>query len=362
MARIPSIFGSLATSEGLQFMIDRRLDMFNVSQWQKYLEWGIPSVSLNYATIIGASRIEAMATVVDRDAPSPLRSRQGLKKLEGEIPAMKEKFKMTEKLYREYLTMQGLPVSDKTKLNYALDMIFNDVKVAGNAPHMMLDYLVLKMLSSAKIQITAAINPQGIVTEEIDLLMPAANKYECIADAWNVPATADPIGDIAKITTDFRQKGIVLRKMLMTYTTFNHMKATVELKKYLYANVKTNVNLIASLARVNEYLIGEDLPAIELVDATMGIESDGVITTSQPWVTGQVTFLPAGPVGTMHNAIPIERVRPVDGISYADYNKVLISKWAENDPWGEYTQCELSAFPGWENIEQCAILDSLTKA
>lgn len=362
MARITTIFGDLASAEALQHQIDVSKDLFATAQWKKYFTWGVPSVGLTYATVIGASRIEAMASVVDVDASAPLRSRQGLVKVEGEIPAMKEKFKMSQKLYRDYLTIKGLPLSDEARRNIVLDMIFNDVKAAGNAPHMRLDYFALKMLSSAKIQILIANNPDGIITDEIDLLMPAANKYQCIAEAWSVSATADPIRDIQKVMTDFRMKGVRLSRILMDYFAFNNMITTDAVAKYIYGRVTTNIKALISQTLLNQYLAGEGMPTIELVDATMGIESDGVITTSQPWVEGQVTFLPAGPVGTMHNAMSIERINPVAGISYADYDRVLISKWAENDPWAEYTACELLAFPGWENIDQCAILDSKTKA
>lgn len=362
MARIQSIFGTLASSEGLQILIDRSKDMFAVPQWKKYFQWGVPSLGLTYSTVIGASRIEAMASVVDVDASAPLRSRQGLAKLEGEIPAIKEKFKMSQKMYREYMTIKGLPISDQQKLNLMLDMIFKDVKNAGNAPHMRLDYIALKMLSTAKMQLTVANNPDGIITDEVDLLLPSGNKYECIADKWETSATADPFRDIQKVFTDFKRKGITLSRMLMDYYAFNNLVTTDAVAKYIYGRVTTNIKALIGLTLVNQYLGAEGLPQIELVDATMGIESDGVIATSQPWAEGQVTFLPAGPVGTIHNALPMERISPVAGVSYADYDRVLVSKWAENDPWSEYTACELLAFPGWENIDQCAILDTKTKA
>jgi hypothetical protein len=142
---------------------------------------------------------------------------------------------------------------------------------------------------------------------------------------------------------------------------FENMIACDKMAKYIIG-AKPNPDALYLLSEsvINNYLVGNGLPPLEIVDSTMGVESDGVIATVQPWKEGQVTFLPAGPVGTMHNAFSVESMAPVPELSYATFDRVLLSKWFSHDPWGEFTQCELNAFPGWENIDQCAILDTKT--
>ena len=360
--RLNSIFGDLVSSLNLQLIVDKSLDLFNVPQWKKYFDWGVPTIGLTYKTVIGAARLEAMASVIDRGASKPVRSRAGLAAVEGAVPSIGEKFQMREEMYRDYLTMQNLPLSDVDKRNTILDMIFNDLKIAGNAPHMRLDYIAFQMLSTAKMQITVANNPDGIITDELDLLMPLANKYKTVGDVWSTHATSTPITDIQTIISAFRAKGVVFDRMLMDYFAFNNLAASETVAKYLYGKVNQNVKYIVSQALLNEYLQGVGLPTIEIVNSITGVESDGSISNLTPWAEGQITFLPPGPVGLMHNAFAIESIKPVQGISYATYDKVLLSKWSQNDPWAEFTQCELNAFPGWENINRCAILDTKTKA
>jgi hypothetical protein len=362
MARLSSIFGDLVTSQNLQVIVDKSLDLFNVPSWKKYFTWGVPTIGLTYKAVIGAARMEAMASMIDRGSAKPIRSRAGLAAVEGAIPAIGEKFQMREEMYRDYLTMQSLPMNDVDKRNAILDMIFNDLRIAGNAPHMRLDYIAYQMLSTAKMQITVANNPDGIISDEVDLLMPLANKYKTVGDIWATTATSTPIIDIQHVVNDFRLKGVVFDRMLMDYFAFNNLAASETLAKYLYGKVTTNVKYIVSLALVNDYLQGVGLPTIEIVNSVGGVESDGAISSVVPWAEGQVTFIPAGPVGTMYNAFSIESLKPVPGVSYAVYEKVLLSKWSVNDPWAEFTQCELNAFPGWENIDRCAILDTKTKA
>jgi hypothetical protein len=48
---------------------------------------------------------------------------------------------------------------------------------------------------------------------------------------------------------------------------------------------------------------------------------------------------------------------PVEKVSYATYNHALLSKWQDNDPWGEFTAVELNAFPALDTIDNIFILN-----
>lgn len=363
MTKISSIYGPLASSQSLQLMVDNALALFDTPVWKKYFDWGNPSVGIDFATVIGKARIEAMASVVDRDASAPLRSRAGLERLSGEVPAIKEKFRMSEKQYREYLTLRSLQIPGQNQQAAILDMIFNDMKLAGNSAHRRLDYMTLQALSAGKISLSATNNPDGIVTNaDIDLLMPAANKYKVVVE-WGTTATSTPIVDIMKVVDEFRAKGVTFEKMLMDDSTFAKYRQSVDGQKYIggFFRMRATDKAAGTLDMWNEYLKAERLPVIEIVEnATIGIEKDGKITTASAWTANAVTFVPAGKLGIIHNAIPIEKLQPVEKVAYADYDRALLSKWQENDPWSEFTQVELNAFPGWETIGHCAIMDTNT--
>lgn len=113
MSKIKSIFGTYADS--LQVMIDNSLGQFAPTWYPKYFGWGTPQSSLTFVSAIGRSRIEAAASIVARDSSTPQRSRAALEKLTGEIPAIKEMFKMTESDYRDFMTLQALNVDDATR-------------------------------------------------------------------------------------------------------------------------------------------------------------------------------------------------------------------------------------------------------
>ena len=357
--RAISIFGKYA--EKLQVMIDNSLDKFEPVWWKNYFDWGVPKTTLTYETAIGRSRIEAAASVVDSDSPAPLRSRNKLEKLRGEVAAIKEKFVMSQADYREWEALKNLNVGDGTKLKAMLDLIYNHVKIVADASMKRLDAMTLQGISYGYINMSLTNNPDGIVTGDLDLLMPTENNRK-VVDLWSNPTTAQPVTDFLNAVEDAEDKGRKISKALMTRTKFWQMRKTDEVIKMLnvYFRVNTNAKRLGTQDEINEMLEANGLPIIELVNEVIGIESDGVISTYKPFREDSVVFIPDGKLGVIHNAIAIEELHPVAGVSYGKYERALISKWSQNDPFAEYTGVELNAFPGFEAIDGIYILDTAT--
>lgn len=353
-----SVFGAYA--DNLQVMVDASKERFSTPWFPKYFDFGVPQPVLTYVHAIGRSRVDAAASIVDRDARTPLRSRPGLEKLSGEIPAIKEMFKMTDNDYRNYLMLQNMQVSDSVKRNQILDLMFNDTQKVGDASMKRVDYMVLEALSTGQITVTTTNNPDGIVASTpIDLLMPSGNKKNS-TKRWGTPSTAKPITDINAAVTAAQGEWKVFAKMLMSRTTFLKMAAAEETRNVVsgFFRINSKDQITPTLNQINEYLTANLLPQVELVDEVVGVEKDGAITAYRPFADDKVSFIPNGKLGIIHNAIAIEKLAPVSGVAYADYNRALISKWSENEPFGEYTKVELNAFPGVDTIDSIYILDT----
>jgi len=356
--RIKSVFGAYA--EKLQSVIDKKQDTFAPLWFPKYFGWGTPQISLSFISVIGRTRIEAAAAIVDRNSPAPVGSRNRLEKLYGEVPAIKKKFKMSEEDYRNYMTIQGLnTLNEGTKVNQLLDLMWADVKRSGDAPLKTIDRMVLEGISTGSVTITTTNNPEGIVTDTIDLLMPSGNKVFCSV-VWATAATADPFKDIHTTVIAAAARGIKFGKILMTLTAFWNMANADSTAKMLagFYRMGSNAKRIGTLTEINEVLTANQFPTIEIVNEMIGKESDGVITASNPFLVSSAVFIPEGNLGEIKNAISVEEMRPVSGIVYAKNQKVLISKWAENDPFGEWTCGELNAFPAIDAIDSIYIMNT----
>jgi hypothetical protein len=364
MAKLKSIFGAYADS--MQLMIDRSQDRFAPTWFQKYFGWSPPQVSLSYTSVLGASRIEAAASVVSRNSKTPLRSRGELSKLTGSIPAIREMFEMTEDDYRDFLVMQSMPVSDTTRRDQMLDLIFNDVLKVGNAAMKRLDYITLEGISTGKVTLTTLNNPDGLVlTQPLDLLMPSDNQKDSTV-SWELSATAKPITDIETMITAATAAGRSISKILMSNTLwlkFIKAKEVIDtMLAFLYgprAGSGLNPVAVTALDRINQFLSDNRMPVIEIVDEVVGIEKDGKITPTRPFSDNNAVFIPSGQLGVIKNAIAIEQAKPVSGVSYASFQRALISKWSTNEPYGEWTKSELNAFPSFDTIDSTFLLKAI---
>jgi len=359
--KLKSIFGDY--SGKMQVMIDKAKDRFAPVWWTDYFDWGVPKTTLTFETAIGRSRIEAAASVVDRSSAAPLRGRQAIEKLHGEIPATKEKYKMEEQDYRDWEMLKKLNVENGTQLNAMLDLIFNDVKKVSDSTMKRQDYMVLQGLSTGEIDLTTTNNPDGLTTGKIPLLMPSTNKRK-VSAKWSNSANATPITDIKNAVKAGRDKGISFGKILMSDAAFWNFQKADETISMLKGHFRLNNDdtFVPTMEKANEFLTANRFPVIEIVDEAIGIEKKGKIEVHRPFKDESVVFIPSGKLGVMHNALSIEEMHPVSGVSYAKNGRTLISKWAQNDPFGEYTQGELNAFPGFEAIDSIFILFSETLA
>lgn len=356
MSKINSVFGVYA--QNLQMVVDSSLDKFAPLWFPQYFDWASPQLTLTYVSAIGRSRIEAAASVVDRNSSSPLRSRAQLEKLQGDIPAIKEKIPMNEDDYRDFFMLQQITaVDDQTKKQQLLDLLFNDVKIVGNAALKRLDHMCLQAISSGIIQINATNNPDGLAVTDIDLLMPAGNKSNSAVRWDNVAATPLSV-DIPTIVTNGENAGRKFSKMLMSRAQFLNFQKITEVKNLVsnFMGFKQSGTIIPTQTMINNLLEANGWPIIEVVNQVIGVESDGVITATRPWNDNNVSFIPDGKLGVIKNSIAIEQFKPVEHVSYATYNKALIGKWCENDPFQEYTGVELNAFPAMEMINSIFIL------
>jgi hypothetical protein len=357
MSKVKSIFG--AYSESLQVMIDTSLQKFYNPWFLPKVPFGTPSTQLNFTTIIGRARIEAAASIIARGSAAPLRVRATLEKISGEVPAIAEKFSMKESDYRDYLALQAMPVDDAVKKAQLLNLMFDDVRNAGNSVMKRLDYMVLEALYTGAISLNTTNNPDGtVLNNAIDLFMPANNKTT-VSTSWETSASATPIADIQAVVTYQQTRGVKLAKILMSPVLFQRMVKTTEVKSALstWLGMKGN-SIFPTLDNVNAFLQAQMYPIIEIVDVPIGVEKDGVVSVLRPFGDDNATFIPDGAIGEVKHALAMEQLRPVEGVAYATFNNALISKWAENEPFAEWTKAEFNAFPSLDAIDQIHILDT----
>ncbi|PSR54159.1 hypothetical protein AHMF7605_11820 [Adhaeribacter arboris] len=371
MSRATSIYQELIPNmhvgADMQAYIDNsQVALFGRTLWRKYLTWGVKKGELSFETVVGKSRNPAAASIVDKNSPAPLRSRPGISFVSGKIPTMKEKFAMDQDDYRAIQNlrnyMSGVELEDEIAR-----LLQNDVQEVSLSTDLRLDYMFLQGISTLTIDVSVLNNPDGAVFGTIPLLQPddMASHLLPVVKVWS-DATSDPIQDIRNVVQSASNtKGLVFDSIWMDNAKWFQLSQNAALKAYIsgYNNPGSNAKFVVTLDRVNEFLGANRLPTINLLDQVIGIESIATqadkaapIKYQRPFEANNVVFMPAGRLGTVHNAYVIEEAAPVAGKTYAKYDRALIKKWRDDDPWREYTEIELNAFPGIEAADNIYVL------
>jgi Phage major capsid protein E len=346
---VPSYFSNLAENQNLQFLLDSaQLSLEQKSIWRDWLNLGLPQMSLSFDTAIGRERIAAAASIVDSDAPAPLRSRPKLELLKGKIPAIKEKFRMNQDDMRTLEVLRALPLGGNN--NQALINFLNsDLQMAAVSGDKRVDLMLLQAISTLKIDVNTTNNPDGVAYGLIDLLA-ASYQAQGVPIVWTSSTTAKPITDIDNfLQINWNTRGRQFGRIVMSYELWQVFKKTTEVSDMLksFFNIgKTNGTFANTLANVNDMFSANGWPAIEVINHVTNIEVDGVPSYIKGFNSNNVSFLPAGKIGTLYNAVSMEKIHPVKDKSYADFGPTLVSKWAESDPLVEFTGMEMNAFPG----------------
>ena len=345
----PSYFQNLANSQSLQFIIDNSQQNLEMqSFWRKMLRVGIPQMSLTFDSAIGRDRIAAAASIVDSDAPAPLRSRKTIERYSGKIPAIKEKFRMNQDDMRNLEVLKALPINGGGSSAALIAFLNSDIKEAAVSGDKRIDFMLMQQLSTLTVDVSATNNPDGIVLGVVDLLAKVYQK-QGVPVVWSDLTNADPITDILTYTQwVYNTKGRMFGKILISFDLWiNFMNsAKVQSKLVAFFNIgKQSATFAVTIENVNAYLTANKLPNIEVIQHITHIEVDGKPTFIKPFDVNAVSFVPMGELGTLHSAVSMETLHPVVGKSYANFGPTLLSKWSESDPLVEFTGIEMNAFP-----------------
>lgn len=308
-------------------------------------------MSLDFTEALGRDRISAVASIVDSDSPAPLRTLAKLEKYSGKIPKMKEKFRMNEDQLRALKTLQATNFVGGANTSAALvKFLTKHVLEASVAGDKRVDLMMLQGVSTLTIDVSTTGNPDGAATGTLDLLPTlGATQKQGVPVVWTDATNAKPFDDIYNyVFINRNNRGRQFGAIMMSANLFQTFKATAQVKSYIQTlfNVgKVNVGYSVTLDTVNLYLETNQLPPIVIVNYTSMIEVDGKPTYVQGFNNNNVAFVPSGKLGTLKNAIPLERIEPILNKNYADYGATLVSKWGTDDPMVEWTGMEMIAFP-----------------
>jgi len=213
-------------------------------------------------------------------------------------------------------------------------------------------------ISLGVISLNAANNAGIITTSEIDFQI--ENKSGASV-AWSATVdTTKPITDIEGVCALARTKGVIIKKILMSPTSFAQLRKSEESINFVFGSSGVGVTKHPNLATVNENLKSDGLPQIDLIQSIFQFEDrDHDLTNLVSWDEGKVAFLPADQIGNILHCKTAEEQFPPKQCTQQLKDFVLISKWSEVAPVIEFTSAAANAFPAIKLAESIFLMNSL---
>ena len=114
-----------------------------------------------------------------------------------------------------------------------------------------------------------------------------------------------------------------------------------------------------TLESLNAALRAQQLPQVIVLNQRVTIETaDHTQTSTDPWTTKYVTFIPGIKQGNFLTGPIAEETNPPKQVMQAKQGHILVSKWGTVDPVMEITKGECNAFPSWVARDSCYRLDT----
>ena len=347
------------TKPNVEAYVNRARELFLQRMfWNKFFPLKY-TTQLTWESLSGSGGNPVMADVVEYNSSAPLKTRRTVSKQTGDIPKIAIKRQMDEKDMNEYNVIKALAMADANK-TALLDLVFGDIDFCYTGVMARTEHLAMQALSYGSLVLDKN-NNNGIVTETtVDFGIPSANKTAA-STSWATSASATPIADITKVVDAAKDAGYSLAYMVMDKTTLRYMLSATEVKDKFafFQRITVNRKADLSLDELNSMLEAYMLPKVIVVDSTVRFESKAhALTSISAWKTGYVTFIPDMVIGNiMHGPIAEESSAEIQKkATLVKRDHVLITKWSELEPFGEFTKGQANAFPRFNDVDGIYIL------
>lgn len=346
-----SIFGEL--TKEVQIRIDAatelRKRLFDQNIYERYLDWDVPTIGLNFEELIGQYNLSVAAATLDSKGKEPILGTEGLETLKQKVLTHQMSYSMPIEEYRKVLQiLDSRMLTDDQKTQQLINLMWNNVSTVVKSVQSKLDIIFLGALSNKGVfTFNANNNPEGGVRGIIDYKMPSENIASVTLDWTDTNKdNVDPFEDIQDVV-DAAQDKVTFDKILMSPARLSYLLKSRKMKQVIFGTDKSGTPLLIS--GLNEFLRSNDLPVIETVRRITRIQDNGKLSEYKPWNDKNIVFVPAGKLGVIKNAYADNELRQERGVTYSNYGRIRISQWGkgetDNSNGVEFTKAQSLSLP-----------------
>lgn len=346
-----SLYGEL--TQNVQVRFDKASELhkrlFDNVIFEKYLDWDVPTIGLDFEELIGKYNITVAAPTIGDESKEAILGSEGLETVKERILNHALTLPMTIQNYRKILQiLDSKSLPDSAKNEQLIKLMWGDVTTVVNAVLAKLDILFLRPLSNeGKVEIDDNINPEGGVRGTIDFNQPAENIASSKTE-WtdgNIE-TVDCFEDIQAII-DAAQDKVTFSKVLCSPSRISYMCRSKKMKQMIWGTDKSSK--MVQLKDINAYMEENSYPIFEPIRRQVRIQKGTQRIPYTPWNEKNMVFIPDGKLGLVKNAWSNNELKPEQGVAYSNYGRIRVSQWGVGESQGsngvEFTKAESLSLP-----------------
>lgn len=282
------------------------------------------------------------------DSKSIRRDRQGIEKVQTEMPFFKESMVVDEKMRQELNTL--IQTQNEALIRAIVARIFDDQIKLIKAAYETIERVRMQLLTTGTIILAS--NGQSY---SYDYGMPQENKRNATT-AWTATG-ADPVADITAAQQVARKNGYKLTRAMCNTNCLNALLNNTNIKNTLY--VFANGNISITVEDVRKYI--EDRTGIAIYVNDNGyVNESGVFTTY--FADDVFVLMPDGDLGNTHFGRTPEESDLMSGATEAEVslvdNAIAVTSHKEYDPVNVETKVSMVMLPSFEQANGVFILDT----
>lgn len=310
-----------------------------------------------WASIL-AKYTQVAADVVALDSELPLKARDTVENISGEIPKLGLKRYLTEKDIKDINAM----IASGQPINRVVERIFQDLPWAIQAIYERIEDIFLSELSTG-IGLSTRSNGTGV---RIDVKYKKENQFYAKVAQWAAnPDTATPVEDIQAVYDKAEEDGNVISDLYLDDFAIRALGKCDEFKeKYAFISGFTGDKIPnLNFNKLEAVFEDEWNTTLHRVHRKVRTELNGNQATHSPWAQGRLVFVCDAVVGDLVWTDVMEMTRPVAGVVYQTADEfILASQYAKNDPYREFTSSQAMVVPIINSVDRIYTLDPKTVA
>lgn len=293
--------------------------------------------------------LPVMASVQAYGAEAQIASRDGAEKVSGEIPPIKRKINLDERL------LIALKREGAGDVEMVRSQLYNDLDGMVDSVFARIEKMRLDALAFGRM----VLNENGVIMT-VDYGVPDEHRDTLTGDdLWSDADNSTPIEDIQGwCNTIIGNKGVTPARALTSNTVVANLMKNVSIRKMIYGD-NGGTRAIA-LKDINGLLASLDLPQIATYDLQVRAQAeDGTYTTSRYFPAHKFVLMPAATLGETLMGPTAEALLDPE-VEAKDANGIYAIVTQETEPPAIWTKAAATSIPTFPMADTVFIADVLS--